>query len=47
MLSNNTYEGYYHDAGDVSVDVVTHPSSKITPHMEIRYARYRGWIQDA
>lgn len=45
MLSENTFEGYYRASGDIAVHVPTRQQPKVTPHMEIVYALYSGWIQ--
>jgi hypothetical protein len=47
MLTNTTYEGYFAEVGDTTVNVASHSSGPITGRMEILYARRSGWIADA
>jgi hypothetical protein len=44
MLMCDTYEAYYREAGEVKVEPATYKTKPVTAHMEIRYARLRGWI---
>ena len=47
MLETRTYEAYDAAVGSIHVSVETYKTCPISGRMEIKYARKRGWIEDA
>jgi hypothetical protein len=46
ILASDTYEDYYDRVGGLKVHPATFRRGPVTAHMEIQYARARGWIAD-
>jgi hypothetical protein len=46
MVSSDNYDEYYRKVGNLKVHPPTFKNGPISAHMEIRYARWKGWIAD-
>ena len=47
ILSSSTYEQYYAKVGDIVVQPETFKTKPVNADMEIKYAKYRQWVESA